>query len=1161
MNRTYALVWNHCLGVWTVANEHARRRGKGAGAVLATALLLPLAGNAADLPTGGQVVAGQGQIGTPSNNQMIIDQASNKLAINWQSFDIAAGNKVTFNQPGTDSIALNRVLGADGSKIMGQLDANGRVFIINPNGVLFGQNAQVNVGGLVASTLDISNSDFEAGNYSFKGDGSNASVINNGTITATDGGAVALLGGTVSNNGVIIANQGSVALAAGNKVTLDFAGDGLLNVQVDEAVVDALVENHHLIRAEGGQVLLTADAGEALLKTVVNNTGVIEAQTLGNKKGKIVLLGGADGGTVQVAGSLDASATNGSYGGFIETSGAHVKVAGGTQITSKAANGGTGTWRVNSSDFTVSAGSVAQTDSGIGADTLASNLANNNVVLATANTSSVQWPILVARVAAGNPSGDIHVNGSVTWNADTTLTLNARNNINVNAAITAQHGNGKVALQYGQNSADGGTADYFINAPINLQSGWNFITQKGSTGDVIAYTVVNDAQALQNMNLNLSGNYAVGSNIDLSSIANWQPVGRDGGWQPLDAFTGRFDGLGHTLSNLTIDRSNTDNVGLFGYIGRDSVIRDIDLVGGSVKGGSNVGGLVGYNSYGTISSSSFEGTVTGYNHVGGLVGINEGGQWQETDSGQSDGRSDGHITDSHARGKVVASGDHAGGLVGSNSGGNISGSYAEVDVEGVRYVGGLLGRNWGGQWEETGPDYSYSEDSGNITDSHASGKVVASGDYAGGLVGRNEGGNIRDAYAEGQVEGVGYVGGLVGSNRGAHWQYTEQNYSETANSGQITGSHANGKVIASGDYAGGLVGANDNGNISESYATGDVSGAASVGGLVGDNTGSVSQTVDGSGTRIADNGHIRNSHASGNVTSTVLDNSLGMRPIAVGGLVGSNSGNISGSHASGNVLLAFADSSFMSFAGGLVGVNQGEVESDEATGEYTRSGHIHSSYASGKVDGSIAGGLVGLNGGLISASHAQGNVTSSGIAGGLVGMNTGLFGNPASPHIENSYATGNVHGHELAGGLVGYNAGEISQTYASGQATGESNGLLVGVNEESGAWIIEWVIKQSLAMAHEQGFEVTDEMIADLRDDLVGTYGQISGRIEDSAWRPVDVEPEPASLGALNASSYLAALNSLTKPLPVQTLMSTADFSAALPLEIEEDGIRLPEGI
>ncbi|SER02621.1 filamentous hemagglutinin family N-terminal domain-containing protein, partial [Pseudomonas cuatrocienegasensis] len=665
MNRTYALVWNPSLAAWTVTDERARRRAKGAGAVLAAALLLPLTAIAADLPSGGQVVSGSGAINQPNANQMVIDQASNKLAIDWQSFDIAAGNKVTFNQPGRDAIALNRVLGADGSKIMGQLDANGRVFLINPNGVLFGSGAQVNVGGLVASTLNISNSDFAAGNYKFKGNGSNASVINNGQITAADGGSVALLGGTVSNNGVIVANQGSVALAAGNAVTLDFAGDGLLNVQVDEAVVDALVENHQLIKADGGQVLLTANAGDALLKTVVNNTGVIEAQTLGEKDGKIVLLGSFDGGTVQVAGTLDASAPNGGDGGFIETSGAHVKVADSTKVTTKAANGKTGTWLIDPTDFTVSAGNDNQSSSGIGANTLSSNLASNSVTLQT--------------VATGSEAGDINVNAAVTWNADTTLTLNAHNNININAAITASDAQGKVALQYGQASANGGTADYHIAAPINLQSGENFSTQKGSTGSVHSYTVVNDAAALQAMNNHLGGNYAVGSHIDLSGISNWQPVGS------VTFFTGRFDGLGHTLSNLTIDRSGVlDPVGLFGYTS-SSVIRDIGLVGGSVTGGTYVGGLVGYNlvgynQIGAISNAYATGSVSGVDYVGGLVGYNYGGA----------------ISNAYATGSVSGSGDYVGGLVGVNTNsGTISNAYATGSVLGASQVGGLVGSNDG----------------------------------------------------------------------------------------------------------------------------------------------------------------------------------------------------------------------------------------------------------------------------------------------------------------------------------------------------------------------------------------------------------------------------------------------------------------------------------
>ncbi len=346
MNRIFAIVWNRALGAWVVASEHATTRGKrGASArravgalALGIAALDPTDVLAADLPSGGQIVLGNGSIGTPSASQMVIDQASGKLAVDWQSFDIGAGNKVTFKQPGSDSIALNRVLGADGSKIMGQLDANGRVFLVNPNGVLFGQGAQVSVGALVASTLDISVDDFAAGNYRFKGEGSNASVINQGSISAADGGAVALLGGMVSNQGVIQARLGTVALAAGNQVTLDFAGDGLLNVQVDEATKDALVENHQLIQADGGQVLLTAKASEALLQTVVNNTGIIEAQTLENRGGRIVLDGGDDG-SVQVAGTLDARATQG-RGGAIEVTGQHVALTNASLDASGTAGGG-----------------------------------------------------------------------------------------------------------------------------------------------------------------------------------------------------------------------------------------------------------------------------------------------------------------------------------------------------------------------------------------------------------------------------------------------------------------------------------------------------------------------------------------------------------------------------------------------------------------------------------------------------------------------------------------------------------------------------------------------------------------------------------------------------------------------------------------------------
>src|SRR6185436_8616775 len=274
------------------------------------------------LPAGGAVSAGGATIAS-GGGTMTINQSSQNVAINWQSFSIGQTEAVKFVQPNSSSVALNRVTGADASSIMGSLSANGKVFLVNPNGILFAKGAEVNVGGLVASTRNISDGDFMAGNYKFAGSGS-GTVVNQGSINA-DGGYVALLGATVSNEGVISARLGTVALAAGNAMTLDVAGDGLLNVMVNQGAVNALVQNGGLIRADGGQVLLTAQSAGTLLQSSINNTGVIQAQTVENHNGTIRLMGDMQSGTVSVSGTLDASGTGaGQTGGNIVVAGHHV---------------------------------------------------------------------------------------------------------------------------------------------------------------------------------------------------------------------------------------------------------------------------------------------------------------------------------------------------------------------------------------------------------------------------------------------------------------------------------------------------------------------------------------------------------------------------------------------------------------------------------------------------------------------------------------------------------------------------------------------------------------------------------------------------------------------------------------------------------------------
>ncbi|WP_051676052.1 two-partner secretion domain-containing protein [Polaromonas glacialis] len=435
MNLIHRSIWNDQTGTFVAVSEITRGAGKKTSScaaaadaggsfrlkILAVSLMMACGASAYAQPAGGVVSAGSASIGGTTGN-MTITQTTPNVAINWQSFGIKAGESVQFVQPGSNSVALNRVVGSDPSNILGSLSSNGKVFLVNPNGILFGQGASVNVGGLVASTLAISDANFMANNFKFSGAGA-GSVLNQGTINAAIGGYVALLGANVSNQGVIAAQLGTVALAAGNAVTLDMAGDKLLNVTVDQGAVDALVDNGGMVRADGGQVLMTTQAAGSLLSNAVNNTGVVQAQTLvTGENGTIKLLGGMDSGTVNVAGTLDASAPIGGNGGFVETSAANVKVANGAKVTTLASAGKTGTWLIDPSDYTVAASGGNITGAQLG-----TNLDLTNVTL---DSNS----------GGAGTAGNVNVNDAVSWTATTALTMNAVNDVNINQAITGING-------------------------------------------------------------------------------------------------------------------------------------------------------------------------------------------------------------------------------------------------------------------------------------------------------------------------------------------------------------------------------------------------------------------------------------------------------------------------------------------------------------------------------------------------------------------------------------------------------------------------------------------------------------------------------------------------------------------------------------------------
>ena len=198
--------------------RHFRRASKRAKGVLAILLSIGTAstGLQAQGPAGGTVRAGDARISGEGTASTHIDQFSDRAIIDWRSFGIGAGDHVVFLQPSAQAATLNRVTGDQVSVILGRLDANGHVLLINPNGVVFGGGSQVNVGGLIASTSNLSNENFMAGRLVFDQPGrAGAGILNAGTLTAREGGLVALVAPHVRNDGVIVARLGKVVLGLG----------------------------------------------------------------------------------------------------------------------------------------------------------------------------------------------------------------------------------------------------------------------------------------------------------------------------------------------------------------------------------------------------------------------------------------------------------------------------------------------------------------------------------------------------------------------------------------------------------------------------------------------------------------------------------------------------------------------------------------------------------------------------------------------------------------------------------------------------------------------------------------------------------------------------------------------------------------------------------
>lgn len=294
-------------------------------------------------PAGGTVISGGGTI-NQAPGATTITQTTDKTIIKWNSFNIANGELTQFIQPNANAIVLNRIIGG-ASVIDGRVLANGNVWLVNQNGILFGKNASIDVHGLLATTADIRDSDFMSGrfNFSIASPNPGASIINQGTISIGEAGLGGLVAPYVRNDGVIVGNLGQVILAGAPTFTLDFYGDGLIQFAATSKVLDAatpVVQNNGKISADGGQVLITANAAAGVVNESINVGGVVEARSFSAKNGTIILDGGENG-AVRVTGTLDATgASAGQTGGTIKVLGDKVTLAEGSRLDASGYSGG-----------------------------------------------------------------------------------------------------------------------------------------------------------------------------------------------------------------------------------------------------------------------------------------------------------------------------------------------------------------------------------------------------------------------------------------------------------------------------------------------------------------------------------------------------------------------------------------------------------------------------------------------------------------------------------------------------------------------------------------------------------------------------------------------------------------------------------------------------
>jgi filamentous hemagglutinin family protein len=1036
------------------------------------------------LPFGEQVTVGAATV-ERADSSLTINQSTKNVAINWQSFDVAASEAVRFNQPDAGSIALNRILGQDASNILGTLSSNGQVFILNPNGVLFGESAQISVGGMVASTLSMSDENFIAGRHVLTAGATAGEVVNKAAIVTAEGGYIALIAPQVRNEGTIDSPKGTVELAAGDKLTLTLGNGSLFGVTVDQGTLNALVENKQAIRANGGQVILSAVAVDSINRSAVNNTGIIEAGTFAEHDGVIRLEASTihNSGTLaasqidllaanQVAlesGSMLRASSGNDSGGRISITGATVGIAAATSMDSSADAGGGlievgGGWQGGG---TLPHATTVNIASGATLLANATGSGDGGTIAIWSDGSTRVSGMLAARGAGSGNGGRIETSGH--WLDVAGVTVDASSlrgaagswlldpyNLTVSGAATTA--NETPPATWTADAGGGSVLNTDINAALN--AGTSVVLQtSGALGDgagngdiTVAAAIAKTAGANAGLTLKAAGSINIDAGISstLGALAVTlnsntlggggyvkvgQPITTNGGALVIGGgaipLTGAAVGTAAQASGVLINYSGVLNAG-----GGDITING---AGRNTSSNSNFG----INQLASISTTG-AGNIT-LNGTGGGTGAFATGVVVNT-----------HIT--AATGNIAITGKSSPtGTILSNHGVNVQGGTMSTAGTGTITLDGTADAATGVQ--SYGVVVQSVSGISTVRAEHGLISITGRNNATGSGIGNNgvyvksPSSTIRSTGSGGiTVLGFGGGTGSAGSDYGVYW--------DTANAMQSTGT---GTIAITG--TGGGVGGAGNGNygvyaagaltaISGPLAiTGTGGGAGGTGGLNGGVN--ITAAIAGAGGAISITGTGGNARGPGNagITHTAAITNTGTGAVTLNGTGGGTGIQATGILSNASITAGTGNLSLTGRASTTaIGSTNHGVQFSGGTRSTTGAGTITIvGTASGSGSGTNTYGVSVVSGAVITATDGLVDITGTNNSTGTGTGNHGVNITGIGSSIQSAGSGGvNVLGVGGGTGVSSSNAGVFWNGVNGIQATGTGAISITGTGGDMG---------------------------------------------------------------------------------------------------------------